>query len=50
MILKHLPLLICLVGLVVYLLPLKDAPKVTEGARVALEMGLLAFLLKGMNG
>ena len=42
---KHLPLIVCAAGLVVYLLPLKDAPKVTEVGRLAFWVGLLAVLL-----
>ena len=41
---KHLPLIICLAGLILYLLPLKEA-KVTEVGRIAFWVGLLAVLL-----
>jgi hypothetical protein len=41
---KHLPLIVCLAGLTLYLLPLKEA-KVTEIGRLSFAVGLLAVLL-----
>ena len=44
MILKHLPLIVCLLGLLVYLLPLRE-PKIGEAGRICFAAGLLALLL-----